>query len=75
MGDDKGKLAFCAACLLTGYIAPWVLIASAAIISVLPLGEAWQETSAWLMAIGFALLCGSYFAARLFNRIVYDQEK
>lgn len=73
MNNDHGHTAICLACILTGYIAPWVLIGAAAIISILPLGDGWQETAAWLLAIGFALLCASYFFARAYNRFVYDQ--
>lgn len=70
---DKRETAFCLFCVLTGYVAPWAFILAAAVISLLPLSDAWQETAAWLAAIGFALLCASYFFARAYNRLIYDQ--
>ena len=54
----------CGTCRYLGSYAPWSFLIVAAIIAMLPLGEAWQRSSAYLGALALFLLFASYVLKR-----------
>lgn len=67
--SKKGEVAACLLCYLLAYVAPWFLLLSGALLSVLTSSEYWGQTAAWLVALGVAGMAISYFFARLMNAI------
>lgn len=69
----KRVVAFCLACFLTGYLAPWSFILVGGVVGAFSEDPYWRETATWLLAVGFILLGVSYLFARMYNRFIYDQ--
>lgn len=65
----RHDIAFCAFCLMGGIVLPWALLLAGAAMSILNLSPYWNETAAWLVALGVSVLCASYFFRRFLNSL------
>lgn len=55
----------CGLCSFLGTYLPWLMIITGGIMSALPIPDSWDESAAWVMALGLAVLTISYLLARL----------
>jgi len=55
----------CDVCLLIGTYLPWALIIGGGVVATLPLPEAWDKGSAYLIAFALLVLAGSYILRRI----------
>lgn len=58
----------CLVCLFFGWVAPWFLLVSAALISVVSESVYWGTTAAYMSVFALILLTLSYFVVRIVNR-------
>ena len=55
----------CGFCRAMGTYLPWAFLVAGGLASVAPIPASWNESAAYMVALGLAILTGSYILRRL----------